>query len=198
MLLHRQRHEHFGYLALDGLLLGEVLVLRQLLGDGAAAFHDGARFEVVHEGARRGDGVEAGMGVEPMILHGHDGLQVQVRQLVDGRERLAALDGCGHLVEAGFLDRFAVQVEPACKKVHFHEHDEDERRQGEAPDERDGWMRRRCTMRRSFHGFHLSVEENSPLRYTKRFLTPPYRPLAPSLHSCKKGVFYQVNDGLYF
>ena len=36
MLLHRQRHEHFGYLALDGLLLGEVLVLRQLLRDGAA------------------------------------------------------------------------------------------------------------------------------------------------------------------
>ena len=49
MLFHGQRHEHLGHLALDSLLLREVLVLRQLLGDGAAAFHDGARFEVVHE-----------------------------------------------------------------------------------------------------------------------------------------------------
>ena len=136
VLLHRERHEHLGYFAFDGLLLREVLVFRQLLRDGAAALDDGAGAQVVHEGAHCGDGIESGMRVEAVVLHGDGGLQVEVGQLVDGGEARLLLDARGHVVEAHLLKRLPIHVESACGEVQRDEETEDECDRAGAGDDR--------------------------------------------------------------
>ena len=117
MAFHGEGHERFGQLALERLLLREVLVFSQLLRDGAAAFHYGSRLDVVDQRSPGGYNVEAGMRVKAMILYCDNGLQVnRSGSLSREVESLLALDSRRHIVEALRLECGSVQVESSCRE----------------------------------------------------------------------------------
>ena len=77
-------HEHLRHLTRQALLLGEVQVFRQLLGDGAAALHKGHGFHVIDHRPAYGDDVDAVVLVEAVVLRGDDSVHIGLGQLRKG------------------------------------------------------------------------------------------------------------------
>ena len=82
-----ERQQHFLHLAAKGAGIGQEQVFRDLLGDGRAALHQAAGADVDHRRAQYADDVDAVMGVEAPVLHGHGGGR-QVGWHVGQAERL--------------------------------------------------------------------------------------------------------------
>ena len=84
--LQLQREHRLLELALEALVGGEEEHLGELLGDGAAPFHDAAAPEVLVDGARDAHRIHAVVGVEARVLGGDDRLAERLRDLGEGHE----------------------------------------------------------------------------------------------------------------
>jgi len=100
--LQPDRKECFLHLALNGALVVQEQILRQLLGDRRAALPDAAGLRVGHQRARGAGDVDAEMVVEAAVFGGERRLDQIVRKIFQ-RNRVVVLD-------AAAADRIAVAV----------------------------------------------------------------------------------------
>ncbi len=87
-VLEPERQQRLLNLPGEGALVGEEEVLRELLGDGAAALDDVAGAEIGEGGARQPPGIDAEMAVEAPVLGG-DHRRRQIARHVTEAQRLA-------------------------------------------------------------------------------------------------------------
>ena len=109
--LQPDREKRFLDLALDGALVVEEQVLRQLLGDRRAALPHAAGLRVGHQRAHGAGDVDAEMIVEAAVLGGERRLDQVVRKILQ-RNRIIVLD-------AAAADRIAVAVEKRHREIGF-------------------------------------------------------------------------------
>ena len=109
--LQPDREERFLHLALDGALVVQEQVLRQLLGDRRTALAHAAGLRVGDERARGAGDVDAEMVVEAAVFGGERRLDQIVRKIFQ-RDRVVVLD-------AAAADRIAVAVEERHREVGF-------------------------------------------------------------------------------
>ena len=107
-------HEHLRHLTRQALLLGEVQVFRQLLGDGAAALHKGHGLDVIDHRPAYGDDVDAVVLVEAVVLRGDDSVHIGLGQLRKGGVALLGPHLFDLLVQGGGLQGLGVHL-PAQK-----------------------------------------------------------------------------------
>ena len=85
-----------------------------------------------------------------MVFHGHDRLQIQVGQLLDGREAGCALYALLHLVQRECGQSLAVLIEAPCHEERVGERHQYDSVDKQAPDKscdrpvRGGALRARC------------------------------------------------------
>ncbi len=105
--LQPQREQHFLQLAMDGTLLREEEILRQLLRDGGGALGHAAVQNVGDHGARDAERIDAVMLVEAAILDGDEGLRNVARQFLQRQHGAAGVAAGGEraAVEIHDLDR---------------------------------------------------------------------------------------------
>ena len=109
--LEPDRQKRFLHLALDGALVVQEQVLRQLLGDRRTALPHAAGLRVGHQRARGAGDVDAEMVVEAAVLGGQRRLDQIVRKILQ-RNRIIVLD-------AAAADRIAVAVEKRHREIGF-------------------------------------------------------------------------------
>ena len=109
--LQPDREERFLHLALDGALVVEEQVLRQLLRDRRTALAHAAGLRVGDERARGAGDVDAEMVVEAAVFGGERRLDQIVRKIFQ-RDRVVVLD-------AAAADRIAVAVEERHREIGF-------------------------------------------------------------------------------
>ncbi len=109
--LQPDREERLVDLALDGALVAQEQVLRQLLGDRRAALTDTAGLRVGQQRAKGAGDVDAEMVVEAAVLGGERRLDQIVRKILQ-RNRIIVLD-------AAAADRIAVAVEKRHREIGF-------------------------------------------------------------------------------
>ena len=109
--LQPDREEGFLHLALDGALVVQEQVLRQLLGDRRTALAHAAGLRVGDERARGAGDVDAEMVVEAAVFGGERRLDQIVRKIFQ-RDRVVVLD-------AAAADRIAVAVEERHREIGF-------------------------------------------------------------------------------
>ena len=109
--LQPDRQKGFLDLALDGALVVQEQVLRQLLGDRRAALPHAAGLRVGDQRARGAGDVDAEMVVEAAVLGGERRLDQIVRKILQ-RDRIIVLD-------AAAADRVAVAVEKRHREIGF-------------------------------------------------------------------------------
>ena len=109
--LQPDREKCFLDLALDGALVVEEQVLRELLRDRRAALPHAAGLRVGHQRARGAGDVDAEMIVEAAVFGGERGLDQIVRKILQ-RNRIIVLD-------AAAADRIAVAVEERHREIGF-------------------------------------------------------------------------------
>ena len=81
--LEAQRRQRLPQLAGQCSLAARIQILGELLGDGAAALHDLAAFDVGEKSARESAGVDAGVPVETAVLDRDDRVEQVLRQVVN-------------------------------------------------------------------------------------------------------------------
>ncbi len=113
------------HLAFHVLLLREKLVFGELLGYRASSLYDVSCFDVVGEGSRCGDEVDAGMPVKTVVFDRHNGVEVAFRQLFKRRIARGFAYGRCHLAEARSIERLAEHVEPSRSEIEHDADDED-------------------------------------------------------------------------
>ena len=109
-------HERFDDLSFHRALVGEVVVLHELLRERRPPLGHAARFDVAEEGAKDADRIDAGVVPEARVLDLHDGVLQRLRHLVqrdgaaileligeDGREQLRLQRGIVRV--AGLVER---------------------------------------------------------------------------------------------
>ena len=117
--LQREGAEDLGKLPLQLLLLGEVEVLEDLLGDGAAALGQGLRLDVVEQRPADGDGVDARVRPEALVLHGDDRIHVEVGQVLEGdAQRIVAMSST-HIAMLDAIGETAREVLPSNYTYEF-------------------------------------------------------------------------------
>ncbi len=84
--LQQHRHRHFHQLAGESAVLREPEILHQLLGQGAAALHQAAGFNVGHHGAGQPPRRDPVVLIEITVLGGQQHLHQQRRHPVQGHE----------------------------------------------------------------------------------------------------------------
>ena len=109
--LQPDREERLVDLALDGALVGQEQVLRQLLGDRGAALAHAAGLRVGHQRAHGAGDVDAEMVVEAAVFGRQRRLDQIVRKILQ-RDRIVVLD-------AAAADRIAVAVEEGHREIGF-------------------------------------------------------------------------------
>ena len=109
--LQPDREKGFLHLALDGALVVQEQVLRQLLGDRRTALAHAAGLRVGDERARGAGDVDAEMVVEAAVFGGERRLDQIVRKIFQ-RNRVVVLD-------AAAADRIAVAVEERHREIGF-------------------------------------------------------------------------------
>ena len=109
--LQPHREEGFLHLALDGALVVQEQVLRQLLGDRRTALAHAAGLRVGDQRARGAGDVDAEMVVEAAVFGGERRLDQIVRKIFQ-RNRVVVLD-------AAAADRIAVAVEERHREIGF-------------------------------------------------------------------------------
>ncbi len=109
--LQPDREERLLDLALDGALVAQEQVLRQLLGDRRTALAHAAGLRVGDQRARGAGDVDAEMVVEAAVLGGERRLDQIVRKILQ-RNRVVVLD-------AAAADRIAVAVEEGHREIGF-------------------------------------------------------------------------------
>ncbi len=109
--LQPDRQKRLLHLALDGALVTQEQVLRQLLRDRGAALAHAAGLRVGDEGARSAGEVDAEMVVEAAVFGGERRLDQIVREVFQ-RDRVIVLD-------AAAADRIAVAVEERYCEIGF-------------------------------------------------------------------------------
>ena len=98
------RQQHFLQLAIDGALLREEEVLRQLLRDGGAALADAAVQDVGDERARNAERVDAIVRIEAPVFDGDEGLRHIRRQFFQRQHRAGAVAAGGERAAAEIDD----------------------------------------------------------------------------------------------
>ena len=109
--LQPDREKRLVDLALDGALVAQEQVLRELLGNRRAALPHAAGLRVGHQRARRAGDVDAEMVVEAAVLGGERRLDQIVRKIFE-RNRVVVLD-------AAAADRIAVAIEKRHREIGF-------------------------------------------------------------------------------